>query len=958
MKKIITILSAITLFAIESVYSQAPQKFKYQAIARDNSGNVLANANVSFRISILQGSASGTSMYSETQTATTNQFGLANLNIGAGTFVSGNFSTIPWGTNTYYVKIEFDPAGGVSYTAMGTSQLLSVPYSLYSEKAGTSASDGDTTLWKKNGNNIFYNLGNVGIGATTTPQSKLQINIDGASAFGTGLRINQYQTGNSDGPKMEFYKTMTSPKSWSLGMLDGAGVDDFSINEDGGYGGYGTPRFTLLSGGNIGIGTTTPAARIDITSNSNFSGRVRAFNALHSGNNTFQIDQFGLTHATRPAWNIISASNADQSIGLVTDNQAAIDAGTSLSGLFIKSGGNVGIGTINPTSALSVGASSQFQVNSSGNIVKINNIATSFPSVQGAAATYLKNDGSGNLSWEAASTTIGGWGLTGNSSTTAGTNFIGTTDAIDWVVKTNNAERIRVLSTGNVGIGIASPANKLHIEGTGGGSAGIYMNSAVPSSVYYSLYNNNGILYWNGNAVSSIGSSISGATNYIPVFTSSSAIGNSTIYQSGTNLGIGTTTPASKLDVEGGISVGPTYSGTTASPDGAIIEGKVGIGTSTPASKLDVEGGVSIGASYSGSTASSPDGAIIEGRVGIGTTTPASMLDVEGGISVGSSYSGTSSAPSNGAIIEGNVGIGTISPQVKFQVDHDGSSTYGIGMRIKQYQIGYSDGPKLEFYKTMTSSKCWSIGMLNGVDADDFSISEDGGIAGFGTPRFIIANGGNVGIGVTAPASKLDVEGGVSIGSAYSGAIASPSDGAIIEGKVGIGTTTPASKLDVNGSVAIGSSYAGYTAAPSQGAIIEGNVGIGTSAPGYKLDVKGGNVNIESSDPFIKFKETGYGDVAGIFFNTGGGGNSNQLRFTAGGTNVDPPSQTQAMVINQSGTVGIGTTDPKSKLHVKGGDVYIEDVSNGIIIKSPNGACWRVTVDNTGAFVSQSISCP
>lgn len=134
MKKIVIILAAITFLVINTIVAQAPQAFKYQTVARDNTGNILASKNVSFRISLLQGSIFGTNVYSETQTATTNQFGLANLNIGQGTVVSGTFSTINWGNNSYFVKIEFDPAGGSNYVLMGTSQLLSVPYALYAEK--------------------------------------------------------------------------------------------------------------------------------------------------------------------------------------------------------------------------------------------------------------------------------------------------------------------------------------------------------------------------------------------------------------------------------------------------------------------------------------------------------------------------------------------------------------------------------------------------------------------------------------------------------------------------------------------------------------------------------------------------------------------------------------------------------------------------------------------------------
>lgn len=137
--------------------AQTPQAFKYQAVVRDNSGNVLVNKNVSFKISILETSTSGTTVYSETQTSITNQFGLANLNIGSGTVVSGTFSTINWGNDTYFVKIEFDPAGGSNYTLMGTSQLLSVPYALHAktvEKESQTLAIAGDTLSISSGNKI------------------------------------------------------------------------------------------------------------------------------------------------------------------------------------------------------------------------------------------------------------------------------------------------------------------------------------------------------------------------------------------------------------------------------------------------------------------------------------------------------------------------------------------------------------------------------------------------------------------------------------------------------------------------------------------------------------------------------------------------------------------------------------------------------------------------------------
>jgi len=131
MKKI-TLLTTL-IFAVIISFAQVPNAFKYQTVIRDASGNILQNQNVSLRFKIHNNTASGTVLYSETQTLTTNQFGLVSLSIGNGTVVSGDFSTIPWGTNSKFLEVELDPNGGSSYTSMGTSQLLSVPYAQYSD---------------------------------------------------------------------------------------------------------------------------------------------------------------------------------------------------------------------------------------------------------------------------------------------------------------------------------------------------------------------------------------------------------------------------------------------------------------------------------------------------------------------------------------------------------------------------------------------------------------------------------------------------------------------------------------------------------------------------------------------------------------------------------------------------------------------------------------------------------
>lgn len=134
MKKII--LLALCLMMV-SLYAQTPQAIKYQSVVRDGSGNILINQLISMRISILDGSATGTAVYVETHSAVTSNYGLVNLEIGNGVGVQGNFSQIDWRKGNFFVQIEADPQGGTNYMVLGTSQLLSVPYALHSATSGT-----------------------------------------------------------------------------------------------------------------------------------------------------------------------------------------------------------------------------------------------------------------------------------------------------------------------------------------------------------------------------------------------------------------------------------------------------------------------------------------------------------------------------------------------------------------------------------------------------------------------------------------------------------------------------------------------------------------------------------------------------------------------------------------------------------------------------------------------------
>ncbi|MDX1279085.1 DUF1566 domain-containing protein [Oceanihabitans sediminis] len=136
MKKIYTLI--LTILCTTISIAQTPEKMSYQAVVRDSGANLVTNQAVGIQISILQATPTGTAVYVETQTPTSNINGLVTLEIGTGNIVSGDFTTIDWAADTYFIKTETDPTGGNNYSITGISQLLSVPYALYAKTSGSS----------------------------------------------------------------------------------------------------------------------------------------------------------------------------------------------------------------------------------------------------------------------------------------------------------------------------------------------------------------------------------------------------------------------------------------------------------------------------------------------------------------------------------------------------------------------------------------------------------------------------------------------------------------------------------------------------------------------------------------------------------------------------------------------------------------------------------------------------
>ena len=153
MNKFLSLISAI--FLVVNVWGQAPQSFSYQAVVRGSDNALVSNKKVGMRISLLKGSETGTAVYVETHTPTSNTNGLVSIAIGAGTKDASStaFASIDWSKGPYFVKIETDPAGGTSYTILSTSQLLSVPFALYAANSqpGPKGDKGEQGLPGKDG---------------------------------------------------------------------------------------------------------------------------------------------------------------------------------------------------------------------------------------------------------------------------------------------------------------------------------------------------------------------------------------------------------------------------------------------------------------------------------------------------------------------------------------------------------------------------------------------------------------------------------------------------------------------------------------------------------------------------------------------------------------------------------------------------------------------------------------
>jgi hypothetical protein len=697
----------------------------------------------------------------------------------------------------------------------------------------------------------------------------------------------------------------------------------------------------VYSGSRIGIGISTPAAKLDI------------FDSTNSG--------FYLRTSTAGANWITSTGNSQ--IGTYTNTPFVLKSNDTAR-VQIQGNGNVGIGTTSPTSTLQIkgsgttSATTAFRVenaNASGSMVVLDN---GFVGI-GRTPTSYTVDISGSFRVQ------------------------------------NNSLGLLVNSDGSTQID------------TTGGSNGLYINDIVYSILKLGDYR---FVQNRGAKTLTIRDS---ADIDVMVFASGSK-----------NVGIGTTTPAYKLDVSGsgnftnnltitGSLIADTATLTSFTASDATISGNVTVlGTASINTLIVNQIGYSSGSNQLGDAAD--DTQTLYGTVVI----PTGSLTITGSLTVSGSstltnigpaiFSGSITQTASTASFGGLVGIGITSPSNKLHVNVAASDDGII--------LTKSGSANNIFRVTMDGTNDRGEMFLNNGASPIFAIRPSSNVSYLNT-------GNNFGIGTTTPSSKLHVKGTgatsatTTFRTENSNALASMV--VLDDGNVGIGIDTPTTRLDIRGGTRIGNGTITLGLGESSGdsvfvgsvtnyplkfvvntneymrILTNGNVGIGTATPTTALEVNGrvlvggglnGNaLSVATSIGTYTLNLYSLNTPSSFLINTGGGGyfdvntTGGNIRITptgnvgigttvptaklqvkgSGTTNattafrVENANASGSMVVLDNGFVGIGSNTPQSKLYVAGGEIRV-DAGQAITLDTSNGM-YLVGASNQLRFYNNGL---
>lgn len=523
MKKILFLLT-ITLLTATIGFSQAPGILNYQGVARNSVGNVLANKNISLRLTIRNLTAGGAVVYQEVRGVTTNPFGLFNVQLGSpgASGVVGTVAGVNWAVGDKYIQVEIDPNGGSSFINIGTAQLASVPYSLYSTLSGDLVLPFNKTQADAG---TLFKITNSGTGSGSTALEGL--------------------TNSTAGSANAIIGTVTSaaPGSFSSGVrginngTGGLGIGVYGSQAGSGWGVYGTTP----SG--IGVyGLSTSGTGVQGSSNTGVAGIFINTNASNASD-ALQAS----TNGTATSWALRATSTGAQGAGIFQYN----NAGGSANALRVMNNGS--------------GASVSALTTGTGNAGNFSNTNAANPLPTVAISTTSNNAPALSVTgpdiWGSAigiNNSVSGmeWRMNVQGTTWQVTKIPGSTftpfrlqqNGIVDFPSTAGAQRVTIQDNGDVGIGIAVPFSKLTVVQNnsgvnlgGGAVTGSEIKFLNSGTSHMSIYNsgNNALTFAQTSALSQ--TNVPGT----PLMT----------LTSGGRLGIGTTTPTRNLHVVGNMNL-------------------------------------------------------------------------------------------------------------------------------------------------------------------------------------------------------------------------------------------------------------------------------------------------------------------------------------------------------------------------------------------------------------------
>jgi hypothetical protein len=934
MKNIFALLLAFFIYQI-TASAQAPQGVNYQAVARDLSGNPLITTAVTVQYDIRQGSSTGTVVYSETHSTSTNQFGLFTAEIGAGTPLSGTFPGITWGAGVFYLEVT------INGDVMPATQLLSVPYALHANTAtsGTPGANGHANLAdsvaEPAGSNCINGGYLIHMGADDNDDGTLQPlerdisyyicnGIDGVANNNDTSATNEIQT--------------LSISNDTIFLSNGGFVVLPSVTGDSDWAVNGNDMNSMPTG-NVGIGTTTPGKKVSIETNST-SGDGISINNSSTGNPGVEFQTLG---TPRYVMGIDQSDNNKFKIGttnLFTNTR-----------LTISPLGDVGIGTPSPLHRLSVVSTDSVIASFTGlnpaaaiiSVANVNpNAATGAVFLTGADSGIVAIDPTQNTFFLSNTTVDGHVAISADSTVATYGKFI--YNASESIL--NETDSMFTYSSGPLGVFNVNQGtfvtDSLYVVGANVTNPGwVLANDGFGQAVWTNPSAISGSSLWNTN-------------------------GSGIDYTAG-NVGIGTINPQQNLTISTGGSTTLRLERSNASAfDWEMNVDNLG---------FHLKGGAdAVGPGLTDFM--NIDGT---GRVGLGITTPTQKLHILGGtirIDDGTNPYNLPAADgaanqvltTNGAGVTSWQTPSSTSPWTRLGVDIFQTTLtdfVGIGTNTPTEMLSIGAQGTATSLATQQSSQRIALtgSYWNGSAVNrDFtlhtiasnSISEEGRLAitwEGATPNELmsIANTGFVGIGTTNPLAKLHVADNASVHLAAQasnsiaadesanltllrtrGSLAAPTQVLTNDriGKVefiGMDNTSNFQEAasiraiaDENfGSTSHGTHLEFHTSAVGGGGgevmrlADDGHVGIGTGNPLEKLHIQSGTIRIDDgSNPYT--------------FPSGDGSN-NQVLTTDGAGNVTWQNAGSAGIWKQTGTeimydagnVGIGLSNPGHLLHLQ-----------------------------------------